>query len=180
MIFNKILIYLIFLFYVTNIHATNIATIQIEYILSKSTTYNKFIQQINIKKDKFSAKLKIIENEILIEKKNLIDNSIIYDENENQILIEKYQKKTDIFQQKIDELNLFLSTNIERNRSTMIQYISSVAKEFSLSNNIDIIFDETNYFMSNSSIDISDIIIEQLNNISITLEIFNNDETLYN
>ena len=66
-LFNKkFIIFIIFFVFSTNLSAINIATINITYILEKSTSYNNFLDELSIKKlelqNSLDLKEKILQN----------------------------------------------------------------------------------------------------------------------
>ena len=64
-IFNKKLIFfIIFLFFPTNLSALNLATINVSYILEKSISYNNFLDELSNKKLELQNTLNLKEKEL--------------------------------------------------------------------------------------------------------------------
>ena len=71
-------------------------------------------------------------------------------------------KKVEEFNAEIKQFDYYINKNIEINQNIIINKIINIASDISNSQNIDIVFDETNFFISSDKIDISNLVIEQL------------------
>ena len=74
---------------------------------------------------------------------------------------------------KVDNINKKIENYLESNKATLINEVARIVKKISQDNNIDIIFNENNYFLSNSSLDITGLVIENLNKEKIEFSKFN-------
>ena len=74
---------------------------------------------------------------------------------------------------------MFINSNIEENKSLIIKQIYEIVKNIAITYEYDIILNENNYFLVSEQIDISNIVIKQLNNIDLELLILNNNESFY-
>ena len=171
-IFNKkLIIFIIFFVFPTNILAINIATINIAYILDKSTSYNNFLDELAKKKSELQNKLDIKENDLTKLKQEIDNSKLIINEDELNLMISNYNDQLKILDQEVKKINLFFSKNIEGNKNIIIKQIISYIENVSVKSNIDIILTEEQYFMSSKKIDISNQIVDLINNDIILLKI---------
>ena len=108
----------------------------------------------------------------LIEKKNKIENSkIIFSESEYNQQIQDYNILANSFEEKLGEFNNHINMNIEKNKEIVINEIIEITKILSRNNNLDIIFNEDQYFLASDDADISKQIIEILNTKKLNLAV---------
>ena len=171
-IFNKkLIIFIIFFVFPTNILAINIATINIAYILEKSSSYNNFLEELAKKKLELQNKLDIKENDLTKLKQEIDNSKLIINEDELNLMISNYNGQLQILDQEVKKINLFFSKNIEINKNIIIKQIINYIENISSKSDIDIILTEDQYFMSSKKIDISNQIINLLNDDIIELKI---------
>ena len=171
-LFNKeLIIFIIFFVFPTNLLAINIATINIAYILEKSASYNNFLEELDKKKSELQNKLDIKENDLTKLKQEIDNSKLIINEDELNLMISNYNGQLQILDQEVKKINLFFSKNIEINKNIIIKQIISYIENISSKSDIDIILTEDQYFMSSKKIDISNQIINLLNDDIIELKI---------
>ena len=168
---KKFIIFTIICFFSTNLLAFNLATINIAYILEKSISYNNFLDELTIKKLELQNTLILKETELEKLKQDIDNSKLIISEDELNIMISNYNNQLKILDQEVKKINLFFSKNIEINKNIIIKQIISYIENISIESNIDIILTEEQYFMSSKKIDISDQIINLINNDIIILNI---------
>ena len=168
---KKFIIFTIICFFSTNLLALNLATINIAYILEKSISYNNFLDELSIKKLELQDTLVLKETELEKLKKDIDNAKLIISEDELNIMISNYNNQIKILDQEVKKINLFFSKNIENNKNIIIKQIISYIENISNESNMDIILTEEQYFMSSKKIDISDQIINLINNDIIILNI---------
>jgi len=161
----KLLIKLYTLFFVliaTPLYSNNIATINISYIIDKNIEFQNFLNTLDseqkLMNDAFKKKNLQLENE----KKEIEDLQLILNIQEINAKNNLFVKKVELFNQEIQQFDYYINKNIEINQSIIINKIIKISSDISNSQNIDIIFDETNFFISSDKIDISNLVIEQL------------------
>ena len=171
-LFNKKFIIFIVLFvFPTNLLAINIATINIAYILEQSTSYNNFLSELSKKKLELQKTLDSKEQDLTKLKQEIDNSKLIVNEDELNLMISNYNDQFTILDQEVKKINLFFSKNLETNKNIIIKQIISYIENISNESNIDIILTEEQYFMSSKKIDISDQIINLINNDIIILNI---------
>ena len=161
----KLLIKLSTLFFVligTPLYSNNIATINISYIIDKNIEFQNFLNNLDneqkLMNDAFKKKNLQLENE----KKEIEDLQLILNIQEINAKNNLFVKKVELFNQEIQQFDYYINKNIEINQSIIINKIIKISSDISNSQNIDIIFDENNFFISSDKIDISTLVIEQL------------------
>jgi Skp family chaperone for outer membrane proteins len=167
----KFTLFLLIFFTTKSILATNIVTVDIEYILNNSTVYKSFLDLLSDKKIELSNKLEKDELSLIEEKNNIDNYSLILNEEEINLKIIKYNKELNIYKSKLDFFNEYLNNNITQNQQIIINIIQEIAEEYSLNNNIEIVLDENNYFISTQNIDISNYIIAEIEKKDIKIDI---------
>tara|TARA_Y100001970_G_scaffold286713_1_gene409572 strand:+ start:2299 stop:2835 length:537 start_codon:yes stop_codon:yes gene_type:complete len=171
-LFNKkLIIFIIFFVFPTNLLAVNIATINISYILEKSTSYNNFLAELSKKKSELQNTLDIKEKDLTKLKQEIDNSKLIINEDELNLMIFNYNDQLKTLDKEVKKINLFFSKNIEVNKNIIIKQIISYIEDISIKSDIDIILTEEQYFMSSKKIDISNQIINLLNEDIIVLKI---------
>ena len=171
-LFNKkFIIFIIFFVFSTNLSALNIVTINIAYILEKSISYNNFLDELSNKKKELQDTLNLKEKELEKLKQEIDNSKLIISEDELNIMISNYNDQLKILDQEVKKINLFFSKNIEGNKNIIIKQIISYIENISVKSDIDMILTEEQYFMSSKKIDISNQIVDLINNDIILLKI---------
>ena len=168
---KKFIIFIIFLFFPANLSAINISTINIAYILDKSISYNNFLDKLDKKKIDLQNTLEKKEQDLTKLKQEIDNSKLIINEDELNLMISNYNDQFTILDQEVKKINLFFSKNIEVNKNIIIKQIISYIEDISIKSNIDIILTEDQYFMSSKKIDISNQIINLLNDDIVVLKI---------
>ena len=151
-----------FVFISIPLYANNLATINIEYIIENNIEFQNFLNNLNkeqkLMNDIFKKKNLQLENE----KKEIEDLQLILNTQEINIKNNLFIKKVEEFNAEIKQFDYYINKNIEINQNIIINKIIKIASDISNSQNIDIVFDETNFFISSDKINISKLVIEQL------------------
>jgi len=151
-----------FVFISAHLYANNLATINITYIIEKNIEFQNFLNNLNkeqkLMNDIFKKKNLQLENE----KKEIEDLKLILNTQEINIKNNLFIKKVEEFNAEIKQFDYYINKNIEINQNIIINKIIKIASDISNSQKIDIVFDETNFFISSDKINISKLVIEQL------------------
>ena len=176
MIKYKFFFFILIFLFSNSLFANNIGTINIEYILKNNDEYNKFLKSLNAESEQFKNKLSIFEQKILNEKTSITNEKLFLSEVEYNERVSKYNLSLQEFDKKIKNFDNFLSANLDRNKNALINKIIEMSKKLSVEKGYDLIFSENNYFISSNSIDISDLIINNLNPIKLNLRMYTQEE----
>jgi len=169
----RFFIFLFFFLFNTHIFAINVATVDLDFILNKSSSYKTFIDKINKFID--GETLKFQGNEIILQKnkQDLESKQSILNENELNILKSKYNDQLKIYQNNINDFNLLIDDNIEINKKIIIDKIIEILKEISIQDNYDLILTNNNFLLAQNKFDISNQVVDILNEYKILLDINN-------
>ena len=138
-IFNrKLIIFIIFFIFPTNLSAINIATINIAYILEKSSSYNNFLDELTKKKLELQNALNIKEKDLTKLKQEIDNSKLIINEDELNLMISNYNGQLQILDQEVKKINLFFSKNIEGNKNIIIKQIISYIENISVKSDIEV------------------------------------------
>ena len=148
--------------YANNLTTINLATINISYIIEENIEFQNFLNILKdeqkIMNDIFKQRNLLLENE----QKEIEDLQLILNTQEINIKNDLFIKKVEEFNTEIKQFDYYINKNIEANQNIIIDKIIKIATDISNSQNIDVIFDENNFFMASDKIDISNLVIEQL------------------
>ena len=153
-----------------SVQSQKILVINLEYIINNSNQYQEIIKIIlkaqELKKNYFEK-----EEETIKSKLNEIENSkLILSKNEIKLKIDEYNKIFSNFKDDIDEFNFHYDNQISNIRNQILEKIVKLLEKYAIENKIDLIFDNKNYIISSNSIDITDIILNELNTIDLNLQ----------
>ena len=168
----KIFIILFVIFYHSNVHGINIATVDLDRIINKSNSYLIFLDKINI----FIAKESAIfqDNEAILQanKLDIESKKSILNENEFNKLILNHNDQLNIYQNNIAKFNLLIDENIEINKKIIIDKILEILKDVSFENNYDLVLTNNNFLLAQNKFDISNQVITKLNEYEIILNTY--------
>jgi len=175
-----ILYFFLFLFFIINLQANagTIATINIQKIIDKNMQFSEFLSLLSKKKNEYENLINELEKNLVNEKKKLDESKIILNQKKLEPLIEEYYKNISNFEYKVDDINLYLSKLFDFNKQIIINEIIEISKSISIKKNIDVILDNNNYFIASDTIDISDIVIQDLNNKNIVFQLLNKEDLI--
>ena len=166
---KKIILSNIFLLFLVNSSIsfanTNVAIIDLDYILANSKAGKLFLQNIeNLDKKNINdlsqknEELKKLEIEIK-NKKNIISKEAYNEEVKNfKIKANQFNNEKDLI---VKKFNNFKNKSI----TDFFNKISPVINEYMNQNSIDILIDKKKIFMGNSNIDITMIVLEKINSL---------------
>lgn len=154
---------LFFIFFFTNSYANNkVVFVDIDFLINNSTIGKKIIKKLENedKKNieilkKRETSLKNVEQEIK-KKKNIISN-------------EEFQKEINLLKTKISQFNSEKNIMVKNFKNLKNNELNNVLNEFNkiiqkymTENSIDIVFDKKNIYIGKGSIDITLIILENI------------------
>ena len=166
--------YVIFLssiFFSLNLFATNISTINIAYILENTNAYITFLDKISNKEQEIETMLSQRGFQLDDLKKEIKESELIISKVELENSINEYNNNLKILENDFNYYNEYFTKNIDLNKEIIINHIIEIINEISDDLDFDIILSEQHYFMSTKKIDISDKIINFINQKNIILDI---------
>lgn len=171
----KLLIFFIILIF-TEVSAQNIATINILFILDNNIQYQKFLELLNNKKKLIQKDITNQENRLELLQEEIERSKLILNDQSLKKELDKYNENLKIYQLSIDNFNNFVEENILYNKKIIINKIALITTEYSKINDINLVINANNYFVSSKDIDISEIILKSLSNHDINFKILNEND----
>ena len=168
--FIYIFLFIFINLYCKNIVAQNIVVIDIQSLIDKNSVYTKTIKEIEKNQDKYLKNFENKENELKQILKNIENSRLILSEKEINTQIDDYNKELNNFSNTIEEFNIHYQNQIIIMRETIFKEIIVLLEKYAIENNIDLILDSTSYLIASNSIDITNIIYNELKKINIKLE----------
>ena len=170
----KLLIFFLIFFYSPLVIAENIATFRTQYIFDNSTAFIEFQNKLNQYKNKLFDELKNEENLLISQRDDIEESKLILSEEEYQNKISEFNQITESFQNKIDNYNINIQNNLEQNEQLVLNEISIIVQEIAKNQNLLLVFSDKQYYISSLNIDISDLIISELNKRNLNLKLLDN------
>ena len=124
-----------------------------------------------INKDQESHKKKFNNDELNLESEfdRIEKLNLILDPSELAKEIENYNLKLNNFNAKIEKFNLHYDKQINNLKNKLINIILDILKKYSEDNKIDLILDSNNYILSSNSINITNLIKDQVDEQKIEI-----------
>ena len=160
--------------YSSNVYSSNIAVFNLEFVFNEINSYKFFIEQVEIYKNNIETNLKLREQDLIDQNNEIESSSLILNDDEMNEIIQIYQKNLSNFQKNVQKYNEVINLNIDIKKNFILNKIANICKNISIEKNFDIILTENDYFLSSENIDISNLIINNLNNLNLILEINEN------
>ena len=164
-------IFFIFIIFFLNSSAfsANIRVLDLQNIIESNT--NLFLLYEKIEKDQESHKDKFNNEELNLESEfqRIEKLNLILEPTELEKEIENYNLKLNNFNNAIKDFNLHYDKQINNLKNKIINVILEVLKKYSEDNKIDLILDSNNYILSSNSINITNLIKDQVNQQKIEI-----------
>ena len=159
----------IIIFFCSNAFSANVRVIDFQNIIDSNT--NLFLLYESIEKDQKTHKIKFNNEELNLqsEYKRIENLNLILDPSEFEKEIENYNLKLNNFNETIQNFNLHYDKQINNLKNQIVSIILEVLKKYSEENKIDLILDSKNYILSSNSINITNLIMDEVNKQKIEI-----------
>ena len=166
----KILFFLFFCFQSFTLYGTAIRVIDLQYIIDNNTAILNLIKEID--NDQKSHRKNFKENEIALnlELERIEELKLILSNTELEKEINKYNDQLNQFNAKIERFNFHYENQVNILKNILLEKTLKILKKYSLDNKIDLILGSNDYILSNDSLNITNVILEKLNNININIK----------
>ena len=162
-----LLLFILNLFLSQLSHAQNLAYIDIDYILNNSIPGKNIINKLEII-NKENLKILKKEQETLNNERNEIEKKKnILSKKDLEIGITNINEKLKKFNQKQETLSNEFNNLRQKELINLINKINPIVEKYMMTNNIDLILKKDNVYIGKSVYDISDLIIEIINNSNL-------------
>ena len=154
-------------------YATNIAVIDVEYIINNNEDYLRIIDNIEIQQKKTLNIFNIQEDELEQLLNNIESSKLLLNDQEINDMINSYNNKLKKFKLEVDEFNLHYQNQILKIKKFIIQEIIVLLENYAKTNKIDLVLDSNSYLIAENSINITNNIKAKLDNMKLNLEFEN-------
>ena len=168
--FRLLFIGLLFLF-PHKLHSINISVVDIDSLINNNSYYINILKRIDDNQKEFIEDFKQTENKLDNLKKEIDESKIILNEVEINTMINNYNEELNIFTNLVENFNLHYQNEIIRIRKIIFEEIIVLIEKYAKNNNVDLVLDSTSYIMANNSINITNILQEELKNIKLKLDL---------
>jgi len=166
----KVYSFLTIFFLSTNIFATNIAVIDINFLIDNSIHFIDISKKINSSQIEIKEQFNNIEQDLLKIKSELEESKLILSNDEFNLKKEEYYKKVSIFEKDVANFNNHYENEIINIKNIIFAKISELVQDYASLNEIELIFDKNQYLIAADKININQVIFEKLNASKIDLK----------
>ena len=162
---NKLIIFFLFFFYTFNIaHASGkIAYIDIDFLLNQSLAGKSITKKLETQYKKNTEKFQITEKKLLDDEKKIISQKNILSQDEFNKKINELKNKVKVFNEHRSNTLKLLNEIKNKSTSILIKAINPLIENYAKENTIDIILPKSNILIAKSELEITDQILELLN-----------------
>ena len=160
---KKVFFVLICLFS-TNLLSANIRVVDLEIIIDKNIELNNFITDITNDQIQHREKFSKIELNLKSEIERIDGLKLILDSLE-------LEKEINAYNEKLNNFNNHYEEQILSFKNEIIEEVLKFMKNYALDNQIDLILDSNNYILSSNNINITNIIVDEINKIKFNRSI---------
>ena len=153
-----------------SIQSQKIAVINIDYLINSTHQYQEILKKIikaqELKKNKFIKQ----ENTIKSKLDEIENSKLILSKDEIKLKVDEYNKTFSNFKDSVDEFNFHYDNQILKIRNQILEKIVELLEKYAIENKIDLIFSNKDYIIASNSIDITNIILKELDIIDLNLQ----------
>ena len=161
-------IFIIFL-YTSNVYATKVAVIDINYLIDNSIHFNSISKKINSSQNQEKENFQNIEKNLLKIKSELEGSKLILSNEEFNIKKEEYYKEVSKFEENILKFNNHYENEIIKIKNIIFARITELVQDHALENGIELVIEKNQYLIAADTININEVIFEQLNKLKMEL-----------
>lgn len=140
--------------------------LDIDYIFNNSEEGKKIISKLNDINEQNIKDLKTLENELKTEENDISKVKNIISKEELDIRIDKLKKKINLYNLKKDQKVKEFKISKDEQLKFFLEKLSPLIEDFMKKNSVSIVLDKKNIFIADSKYDISDDIINFLNQLN--------------
>ncbi len=167
---TKVFSFLAIFFLSTNICATNIAVIDINFLIDNSLQFKEISKKINNSQIEIKEKFNNIEQDLLKIKSELEESKLILSNDEFNLKKDEYYKKVAKFENDVAKFNNHYENEIINIKNIIFAKISELVQDHASLNGIELIIEKNQYLIAADKINISQVIFEKLNASKIDLK----------
>ena len=157
-------------FFSLNLFAQNIVVVNIQTLIDNNENYKKVIKNIENSQESYFQQFKKEEEKLKKTFTDIEDSKLILNDNELNLKIDNYNDQLSNYSIKIEEFNIHYQNQIILIREVIFNEIMKILEKYALNNNIELILDSTSYLIASNSLDITQIINNELKKTNLNLE----------
>ncbi len=157
-------------FFSLNLFAQNIVVVNIQILIDNNENYKKVIKNIENSQESYFQQFKKEEEKLKKTFTDIEDSKLILNDNELNLKIDNYNDQLSNYSIKIEEFNIHYQNQIILIREVIFNEIMKILEKYALNNNIELILDSTSYLIASNSLDITQIINNELKKTNLNLE----------
>jgi Skp family chaperone for outer membrane proteins len=161
--------FIFFIFFSSSAFSTNIRVLDFQKVVENNINISRLYDQINKDQEYHNERFKKEELNLQNEVERIEKLKLILNNTELEKEIENYNKKLIDFNDKIEKFNLHYELQINSLKNKIITLILEELRNYSEANEIDLILDSNNYILSTNSINITNLIEDQVNKKKIEI-----------
>ena len=159
-----------FVFLSQSIQSQKIVVLNIDYIINNNEQYKEILNKILIDQDLKKNDFKQQEIKIKSKLEKIENSKLILNESEIKLKIDEYNKILVNFKDSVDEFNFHYDNQILKIKNKILENIIKLLEKYAIENKIDLIFDNKNYIIASNSIDITNVILKELDTLDLNLQ----------
>ena len=157
---------LFFYIYAFSLYAINVRVLDLQLIINNNKELLNLISKIEQDQSVHRESFQTTELELQSELQEIDELKLILETSELEKEINIYNDNFKKFNEKINKFNSHYENQINVLKNNILENILEILKEYSLDNQIDLILDSNNYILSSNSINITNIILDDLNKLN--------------
>ena len=155
---------------VSSAYSTNVAVIDINYLINNSKHFIEISEKINNSQAEYKSKFINMEQSLYKKKEELENLKLILNEDEFNIKKDNYYKEVANFENDVKKFNNHYEKEIINIKNIIFSQISELIQSYAAENQIDLILDKNQYLISSDAINISEIILLELNELIVNID----------
>ncbi len=167
---NLLIIFLFFTGLSGYIYAQTISVVNIQLLIDNNSKYNSILANIENGQKKYLKNFEIKENQLKKKLKVIEDSKLMLNEAEINLQINDYNNELANFRIRVEEFNNHYKSQILKIRETILGEIIQLLEKYAITNNVDLILDSTTYLIASNTLDITELINEELKKLNFELE----------
>ena len=161
---NKLIFFLFFFYYFNIVHAAEkIAYIDIDFLLNQSIAGKSITKKLETQNRKDIEQFKITENKLMEEEKKLISQKNVLSQDDFKKKINELKNKVKLFNERRSNSLKLLNEIKNKSTSILLKTINPLIQNYAKENTIDIILPKSAILIAKSELEITDQILELLN-----------------
>ena len=160
---------LIFFLHSSNVYATKVAVIDINYLIDNSIHFNEISKKINSSQIQAKENFQNTEQNLLKIKSELEESKLILSNDEFNLKKEEYYIEVSKFEENVSKFNNHYENEIIKIKNIIFARITELVQDHASENGIELIIEKNQYLIAADTININEIIFEKLNKSKMEL-----------